>query len=120
MPSLCITSVPPGEAPEWVREKWVGLLLPLADEAGAVHTLPTFGVISHPKSRLSYYWARLTGQMKLESGYVVYSAAAIEVLELSSPTAAEWWRNNVPWVMQPGQSFMFHEGVGHVQTTDAP
>lgn len=116
---LVITSVPPGEAPEWVREKWVGLSLPLADEAGAVHSLPTVGVISHPKTRIGYYWAQLTGRVRRASGYIVYSAAAIEVLERSSPAAAAWWRNHVPWVVHPGRILMFQEGVGHVETVHA-
>lgn len=116
---LVITSVPPGEAPEWVREKWVGLSLPLADEAGALHSLPTVGVISHPKTRLGYYRARLTGRVRRASGYIVYSTAAIEVLERSSPEAAAWWRNHVPWVVYPGRILMFQEGVGHVETVHA-
>jgi hypothetical protein len=120
MAYLKITSVPPGEAPAWVREKWVGLSLPLADEEGAAHTFETFGVLSYPKSRIGYYWGRLWGKNKKETGYIVYCARAIEVLNQSSPGAATWWRSNAPWVDQPGTTFMFKEGVGHVETPGAP
>ena len=120
MAYLKITSTPPGEAPDWVREKWVGLSLPLADEEEAAHTFETFGVLSYPKSRIGYYWGRLRGTVRKETGYIVYSAAAIEVLDQSSPDAATWWRSNVPWVELQGATFVFQEGCGHVDTLGAP
>ena len=120
MAYLKITSIPPGEAPTWVREKWVGLSLPLADEEGVAHTFETFGVLSYPTSRIGYYWGRLLGRVRKETGYLVYSAPAIEVLDQSSPDAAAWWRSNVPWVDQPGETFIFQEGVGHVEALGAP
>ena len=121
MAYLKITSTPPGDAPDWVREKWVGLSLPLADEEGVAHTSETFSVLlSHPKTRIGYYWGRLRGRIKKQTGYIVYSAVAIEVLDQSSPDAAAWWRSNVPWVDQPGATFLFQEGCGHVDTLGAP
>jgi hypothetical protein len=46
-----ITSVPPGEAPPWVREKWVGLELPtIAPPRARVYS--TVGTVSGPSSCL--------------------------------------------------------------------
>lgn len=119
MATLKITSVPPGEAPAWVREQWVGLELPLVAGSSAPHTLPTFGVLSHPKSRISWHLSKLFRRFQTETGYVVECLRAIEVLEKSSPDAAAWWRSNTPELLQPGQCFMFHVGVGHVALSGA-
>ena len=45
---ICVTAVPAGEAPQWVREKWVGVELPLA--LRSAHDFRTFGVLSGPRS----------------------------------------------------------------------
>ena len=120
MATLRITSIPPGEAPDWVREKWVGLALPLTEGCDQLHNVPTFGVLSHPKSRIGWYLSRLFHRFQHETGYIVECLPAIDVLAQSSPDAANWWRSNVPLLMQPGQYFVFQEGVGHVQAVDAP
>jgi len=120
MALLKVTSVPPGEAPDWVRAEWVGLSLPLADADGSIHTLETVGVLSQPTSRFTYLLARLFGRIKRESGYLVFCKEAIEVLQNSSPTAAAWWLSNTPWVTHPSATFMFQQGVGHVELSDAP
>jgi len=120
MATLKITSVPPGEAPVWVREKWLGLELPLVDGCETPHVLPTFGVLSYPKSRFAWYLSRLFRRFQNETGYVVECLPAIEILVQSSPEAAHWWRSNAPGLLQPGQCFMFQAGVGHVQLSDAP
>ena len=120
MAFLKITSVPPGEAPDWVREQWVGLALPLLDGYDHAIQSQTFGVLSTPKSRIGYLMSRLFRRFKYESGFLVESAIAIDVLSTNSPEAADWWRTNIPELTRPGQIFMFQEGVGHVETSDAP
>lgn len=120
MGTLKITSVPPGEAPAWVREQWVGLELPLAADGSGPHTLPTFGVLSYPKSRISWYLSKFLRRFKMETGYLVECIPAIEVLEKSSPDAAAWWRSNTPELLQAGQCFLFHESACHVAPSGAP
>ena len=39
---------------------------------------------------------------------------ALAALERVSPEAAAWRRRNVPHLMKPRKSFMFHEHVCHV------
>jgi hypothetical protein len=42
--------MPPGEAPAWVREKWIGLELPLAQSSSSPMAGGTYGVLSGPRS----------------------------------------------------------------------
>jgi hypothetical protein len=93
-PSVRIIGVPPGEAPLWVREKWVGLELPLTRYPTARDTF-TFGVLSQPVSCLAQFWA-------------------VEVLERSSPEAAAWWREHAPQYLAPKRYLVFHENVCEV------
>lgn len=104
-----ITSTPPGEAPEHVRAAWIGLVLPLA--VSGAHTIETVGVLSHPKTRLGLFFARLFGRTKRENGFVVEAHRAVEILAAHAPDAAKWWRESVPISIQPGQLFVFAADV---------
>ena len=116
---LRITSIPPGEAPLWVREKWVGLTLPLAQLKSPPLTLAVSGVLTGPKGFVSGVIAFLLGRYEKQSGYVVEAMSAIEVLAQSSPEAAAWWRTNVPHLIKPKRFFVFQQGVGYVGEPDA-
>ena len=100
-----IIRAPIGEAPEWVREAWVGLELPLV-HLGEV-TVETGGVLTGPRSWLGYWWARLTGRLEVVSGYVVRSDRAIILLSGSRPDAAAWWQTHAPMFCEPGAEFIF-------------
>lgn len=100
-----ITSVPPGEAPQWVREKWVGLVLPLAQSRPL--TALTSGVLSGPPNRLAAIWWGLLGRLEKKSGYAVEASAALAVLERTAPDAAAWWRENVPRLRGRERKFLF-------------
>lgn len=105
-----IIRAPIGEAPEWVREAWVGLELPLAHLEEV--TVETGGVLTGPRSWLACWWARLTGRIEVVSGYVVKSDRAIDLLARSRPEAAEWWRTHAPRFCQPGAEFIFDSPAG--------
>jgi hypothetical protein len=93
-PSLyfLVTSVPPGEAPAWVREKWVGLRLPLRQQSKSPGTFPGAGVLTGPRGVLSSLAAWLSGSLVRQEGYLIDTLAAMEVLEGVHPKAAAWWR----------------------------
>ncbi len=114
MKVLRITFVPPGEAPLWVREKWVGLTLPLALGQGARRTLLTSGVLSGPKGFLAWFGAFFRGELTTRSGFPVEVRTAIEVLERSSPEAAKWWRENAPHLLKGRRYFVFAESSGQI------
>ena len=112
---LLITSIPPGEAPPWVREKWVGLSLPLAQRSSKPQKFFSIGVLSSPKSFLGWLRAWLNGGIYRESGFIVESQVAIEILSKKSPEAAEWWQKNTPKLLKPRHYFLFQKDTGYIK-----
>jgi hypothetical protein len=107
-----VIAVPAGEAPEWVRQKWVGVELPLAlRDARDVRTFP---VLSGPRGILDSLWRILTGRFTRRRGYMVEVAAAIAALERVHPDAAAWWRANAPHLFRSRRFFMFQQHECHV------
>lgn len=100
-----IIATPPGEAPQWVREKWVGLELPVADVS---RTYATSGV----KTDQSFF-SRLMRILLLRTarvtGYAVNVRAAVEILDKSDPMAASWWRLNTPQLIAGNRRFVFQK-----------
>ena len=111
---LRIEAVPPGEAPQWVRQQWVGLSLPLAGGRSSPRSLLTSGVLSGPKSFLATLAALFGGKLVRRSGYVVDTSAAVAILATKSPEAAAWWRENTPRLVRPGRYFVFPYEVGRI------
>jgi hypothetical protein len=109
-----IIAIPPGEAPQWVREQWVGLELPLAQRSRRARPRRVFGVLSGPRGLLARWLAILGGRASRESGYAVPVLDAVAVLESKSPEAAAWWRTNVPEMTSPFRCFLFSESVCQV------
>lgn len=106
-PAFKVTIVqrPAGEAPEWVRDAWIGLELPLLCLTEV--TVETGGVLSGPWGRWSCWWARLTGRLGQTTGWAVDSARAIDLLSRKRPDAADWWRTHATRFTVPGQAFIF-------------
>lgn len=109
-----IVAVPAGEAPQWVREKWVGLELPLAQWTAGPRTRRTAGVLSGPRDVLAMIAGLFSGRLNRRTGYVVDVQAAIAALERVSPEAAAWWRTAAPHLLTPGRRFMFQEHACHL------
>jgi len=96
---------PEGEAPEWVRDAWIGVELPvLVPEP--VSTFG-FGVLTGPKNIVLEWVLCVIGRAKPIAGYVVAADTAVACLMEHSPTAAEWWRTEVPYLVRPGARFVF-------------
>jgi hypothetical protein len=102
-----IVRVPPGEAPLWVREKWVGLALPLADGGRGPREVFTSGVLTGPRNRLIAIWWGLLGRLPRKSGYAVDVREALGILDRTAPDAASWWRKNVPRLRARKRKFLF-------------
>jgi hypothetical protein len=109
-----IIAIPPGEAPQWVREQWVGLELPLAQRSPRARSRRVFGVLSGPRGLLARWLAILSGRASRETGYAVPILDAVAMLESKSPEAAAWWRANVPEITSPLRCFLFSESVCQV------
>jgi len=97
-----IVAVPPGEAPLWVREKRVGLELPLAQSSARPLTNRAAGVLSGsgPRSIFAALARCFTVGLNRERGFVVEASVAIQILEGTAPEAATWWRPNAPHLFQ--------------------
>ncbi|HTD52198.1 MAG TPA: hypothetical protein VK780_04160 [Thermoanaerobaculia bacterium] len=113
-PRIRIIAIPPGEAPQWVREQWVGLELPLAQRSRRARSRSVFGVLSGPRGMLTRWLAILSRRARRESGYAVRVSDAVAVLGSKSPEAASWWRTNVPDMRSPFRCFLFSESVCQV------
>ncbi|MEI8337934.1 MAG: hypothetical protein WCF92_02175 [bacterium] len=85
MSSIKIISTPPGQAPEWVREKWIGVEIPVPMQA------------LEPGLQMGVKG----GKPENSGGYQVNTSEAIEALRKKSPEAAEWWEENVPLAAIP-------------------
>ena len=100
-----ITSVPPGDAPLWVREKWVGVEL-VSVLGSSPKIFPGASVLA-PPSFFASLWRLITGQSRKVNGYPVQVTAAVDTLEKFSPEAATWWRENTPQLLSPHRLFVF-------------
>ena len=65
------------------------------------------GVLTGPRGNIATIIHLLTFRLRVQTGYVVPSLAAIEILEKSNADAARWWRENVPHAAQPQHKFLF-------------
>ena len=106
-----IFAVPPGEAPAWVREKWVGLELPLAQWFPTSTNGLTAGVLSGPRTFYAVLGSLVQGRYQRQRGFKVNVLEAIGVLESASPEAANWWCVNASHMMKPSRFFLFPEHV---------
>lgn len=111
---LLITFAPPGEAPMWVREKWVGLKLPLALDQAAARTFTTGGVLTGPRDWIDLFADWMSGKLRRQPGYAVDTLSAVNILASKSPEAAAWWRENTPHMLKPGRCFVFPEASGRI------
>ncbi len=89
-----ITALPPGEAPEWVRQAWIGLELPLVAGQVRAGSGNAQGVLSGEA-------------VAAPPAYAVEGRAAIAILQAACPDAAAWWRENVPLVLASGSQLVF-------------
>jgi hypothetical protein len=103
---------PIGEAPEWVRDAWIGTCLPLANPKEKVWL--GFGVLTRPRGRFAQLWGLFLGKAERITGYAVNAQAAVDVLSDSQPDAAGWWRANVPDMLDGRSNFVFDSNACEV------
>jgi hypothetical protein len=107
--SIRIVNVPDGQAPEYIRRAWVGLVLPLpAGHPPGPRAVCTQGVLSR---RWRRWLPVFLPQGRIDEVFLVAGSAAIDVLKKSDPYAAEWWIKNTPHLLQPGRALGFQPQV---------
>lgn len=106
-----ITDVPPGEAPDWVRRAWVGMVLPLAPGETGPRTPRTTGVLSGPRSWAMILLSFLLGRGERATGYVVEGRTAVQLLAEKDAEAARWWQEKAPHVLRLSHRLVFQAEV---------
>ncbi|MEI7480488.1 MAG: hypothetical protein WCJ59_02565 [bacterium] len=77
MKSIRITSIPNGQAPEWVKNEWIGITIPILPPVRGV----ALGVV--------------TGAIvSSQSSYQVSTVQALDLLRKKNRYAAEWFEQN--------------------------
>lgn len=94
MKAIKITSRPQGGAPDWIRDAWIGCIIPLKPGSEELESdIPSLEVVTNR-----------TGVMR--DGYAVDVLTAISILEAANPEAVNWWRTKTSWV-EEGLEFIF-------------
>ncbi|MFH1867278.1 MAG: hypothetical protein ABIJ81_04330 [Patescibacteria group bacterium] len=75
-----IIAAPTGEAPEWVRRAWVGLILPINIDQTIIDPI---GVLGEDADKDN-----------LQNSVLVNLTTAISILRKYNPQAAAWWEKN--------------------------
>ena len=103
-----IIAVPPGEAPENIRQAWIGVVIPLLppplDEK---RFIPSAGVLSGPTTLLGQISALVRGKRFQSYGYAVETLDAVDALAKKDTEAAQWWYKNASFRMKKGQLLVF-------------
>ena len=84
-----IIARPSGQAPDWVRDAWIGVQFD-AERDAPVNGDRYYGVLGGRPSRDNL------------GGYRVNGRLAIEALTSKNPKAAQWWKDNAPYVLGLG------------------
>lgn len=106
-----IIATPPGEAPEEIRKRWIGVVIPLPANAQTEQEQTGYGVLTGPRS---WFLALLPFLHKTKvtwKGYGVSGLNAVEALAKKDESAAEWWRKNTPHLMRRHWQLFFPADV---------
>ena len=109
---------PDGEAPEDVRDAWVGLLLPVLPHFSRPLDRRVLGVLSSPRWRFARRLKLWFGGGYQRRGYPVDTVAAVEILERVKPSAAAWWRKECPGLFNQGRCLFFSEDCCREETPE--
>ncbi|MBI3449895.1 MAG: hypothetical protein HY049_13390 [Acidobacteria bacterium] len=108
MAKILIIARPPGEAPEAVREAWVGLELPLPPGRGSRRQFfLASGVLSGPRAWWQIFLTAVLGRLTIRSGYAVNARDAVEILGAKDAVAAAWWREHCAYLLDGKRCFVF-------------
>ena len=111
-----IVRVPSGDAPGEVREAWVGVELPLLRPG--LYKAKVNGLLSPTRGRFEDWIRRRLGITKSRVGYLVEAGPAVEELSRHNPSAARWFRETVPQLLEPGKLFVFEVEVCRTVETE--
>ncbi len=97
MSKIRIIAAPPGQAPPWVREAWVGLEIPTVEHEASGDSV---GVLDRERESAMN-----------QGGYQVYGHDAIEALKAHDGAAAKWWLDNAAGAVSGTAILVFSRDV---------
>ncbi|HEX8525478.1 hypothetical protein [Allosphingosinicella sp.] len=100
---------PDGEAPEWVRDAWIGLRLPVARPQSTMWR--AFGILSVGPGLLAQLVALIRDRSIPIEGYAVKAEIAVRLLAERNPVAADWWSQNTPKLLDGRSLLVFEEAA---------
>lgn len=113
-----IAQILPGNYPEWVRQAWLGCILP--SEGGSIEAFARAQGVG-PKPRLSLVTEipkTDTEPVPKIDGFIVRRDKALTILHKKLPAAALWYRENN--YLQPHSYFAFGASEVEVIEPDVP
>lgn len=106
MYQLKIVSRPSGDDPDWVRDAWVGLVLPtVLAQPKSFRSIP---VSENSADTFNQIKAIFAGKSFRMLGFPVHGKSAIDILGEANPEAAKWWRENHPSIAS-GKGFLIFQ-----------
>jgi hypothetical protein len=109
-----VDSIPEGESLLWLREQWVGLVLPLAQHRQTSLQFLASGVLTGPKTLLARLLTPLSGKFVRRAGCKVQATAAVNIVAARSPEAAAWSRENAAHPLKTGRCFVVQQETARV------
>ena len=94
---IVIERMPKGDAPEWVRQQWVGLVLPLTDgHPQEAQHIETMGLLNMRKifGKFGQIPPEFEEDLQVLEGYCVIAEEALSILEKKDKESAQWFRDN--------------------------
>ena len=102
---ITIIRRPLGDAPEWVRDAWIGMRLPTVQSTES--SWEVVSVLTGPLPALSQWWDAIRGRVNHMTGYAVRVDVAVGLLAEKDAAAAHWWEKNTPGMIERGDTFIF-------------
>lgn len=101
MSSIRIIAIPPGEAPRWVRQAWVGMVLQVDEVTAGGNQVGVLG-----------------GPAQNGDGFSVYATAAFDELYKKDQRALAWWQHNCPHLFRDFARLIFTKSACEVIEND--
>ncbi len=107
MPSIRIIGTPPGEAPEHIRRAWIGVVIPLPEDARRWRSPSRGQVLDGPRLLVNTVLGLVRGRYGKWESHAVEAMEAFDALRRHNAEAAEWWSVNAHHLMRPGRKIEF-------------
>ena len=103
-----VVALPYVDPPLWVGKAWIGLRLPVAS---GVQEFETKMLSKARNTKWRWYLTKLLRRTANVRGYLVNVKQAVDILAVSNPEAAAWWKENRPHLLEGQNCIVFREAA---------